>query len=72
MYKEYKLIISTDSDSFGTKVSSYLKKGWRPYGNPFTTRSGWCQAILLPMEIITDTETKKSCGGNCSCKKEQK
>ena len=69
MYKKYKLLVDRNSELLSKEVTSHLKKGYKPYGDPFATERAWFQAVVLPVEIVVDEETKESCGGNCSCKK---
>ena len=42
---KYKLIFSSFAPSFEVEVNEHLNKGWKLYGNPFTTGIMFCQAM---------------------------
>ena len=45
--QKYILIVAASSDGLSDKVSEYLEKGYKLYGSPFVSMSGFCQAVVL-------------------------
>ena len=40
--QKYILIVAASSDGLSDKVSEYLEKGYKLYGSPFVSMSGFC------------------------------